>query len=593
MEGKMKKKTIRTWVKQVKHRVWDMHIQNKFIAAFISILVILVGAILVLSHQILYQSNIQKAQAIAEDDNEIIAVRLDTMKENLITCSNMLAADINRIYDETNIADLDDISFVTIKNNIYTVLDYDKRCFKDIHSILFVDGSQNISYVGLPREPDVKRIQEELISQIPSKGMARSVQFPVAVRTYFSEQEPVLTIGKRIIDMDTGKIIGHIFINVKESRISSVFPEDEEDKLGRSFFLLNEEMQIMAALDKTLLFQNIEIKADDKNLISEKRVENLNWILVSKTSISEVTRDIRTTSKVIIGLGILGIVGAIIIVTILTRLIIKPVHGLTEAAIKAQGGDFSVNYQTTAKDEVGILAKAFQEMILKIKSLLLRVEEEQKKKREYELALLQEQIKPHFLYNTLDLIYVFCERDMSAEAAKITKSLADFYRTSLSNGEEIVTIREEMQTISNYLYIQRERYFDLLDFEVHCDENIEDYPILRLLLQPLVENAIYHGIKDTGTKGVVRVCGYADDEAVVLIVEDDGAGMTADKIAELKERRGDEPKEHFGIHSIRERLALYYAERASLTINSQVQRGTKIVIKIYQGGGDNDKSIDC
>lgn len=590
-------------IKGMKRVFENLSIRSKFISVCVPIIIVLVALILVASNSVLYRSNIEKAKEIAQDECEIMNVRLDSMKENVITCSNMLAQDINRIYSETNITNIDNISFISIKNNIYTALDYDRRCFSDIESILFIDTKRNISSVGIKQTPDYDSIHRDFISAIPEKGLAKCVQFPMEKRDYFNNQEPVLTFGKRIINMETGKILGYILLNINESRISAIFPEKEGEVLGREYFLSSDKGQIVSSINKDRLLNNIpdgklrsylqEQEDGSENLgigknqylVTKKWIKSLEWNLVSQISIEDLTRDVRMTTGITIALGISGILAAVFLIFILSKLITRPIYALTKAAEKIQDGDFSISCPADTKDEVGVLSMAFNTMTGKIAGLLVQVKTEQKRKREYELALIQAQIKPHFLYNTLDLIYVFCECNMASKGAKLTKSLADYYRTSLSSGKEIITIRDEIKNIENYLFIQRERYCDLIDFQVHCDPKIEDYSILKMTLQPLVENAIYHGLKEKGIKGTIRIWGRLEETAAVIVVEDDGAGMTDERIRQVVAKDEPEHKRHFGLRSVDKRIKLYFGESYGIHIDSVVNKGTKVMVYIPKTGG--------
>lgn len=576
----------------------NLSICSKFISVCVPIIIVLVVSILIASNSVLYRSNIEKAEEIARDECEIMNVRLESMKENVITCSNMLAQDINRVYSETNITNIDNISFISIKNNIYTALDYDRRCFSDIESILFVDTKRNISSVGIKQAPDYERLEKDFISAIPKKGLAKCVQFPMEKRDYLNDQEPVLTFGKRIINMQTGKILGYILLNINESRISAIFPEKEGEVLGREYFLSSNTGQVVSSMRKDQLLKNVsdgklrsylqEPEDGSENLgigkkqylVTKKWIKSLEWNLVSQISIEDMTRDVRTTTGITIALGISGIVAAVLLIFILSKLITRPIYALTKAAGEIQNGDFSISCPADTKDEVGVLSTAFNTMTGKIAGLLVQVKAEQKRKREYELALIQAQIKPHFLYNTLDLIYIFCECNMASKGAKLTKSLADYYRTSLSSGKEIITIKDEIKNIENYLFIQRERYCDLIDFQVYCDPKIEDYTILKMTLQPLVENAIYHGLKEKGIKGTIRIEGRLEESAAVIVVEDDGAGMTHDRIRQVLAQDEPEHKRHFGLRSVDKRIKLYFGESYGIHIDSVVNKGTKVVVYI-------------
>lgn len=168
--------------------------------------------------------------------------------------------------------------------------------------------------------------------------------------------------------------------------------------------------------------------------------------------------------------------------------------------------------------------------------LIEDIRQEQNQRRVMELQLLQEQINPHFLYNTLDTIVWLAEGGQNREVVDMVTSLSEFFRTTLSGGKDFITIKEEMGHIESYLQIQKIRYQDILDYEVALDKSLEEYRILKLTLQPLVENALYHGIKNKRGRGHIWVRGYARDDRAVFEIRDDGAGMTQEEMEAVQRK---------------------------------------------------------
>ncbi len=585
----------------IKQKFKNMSIRNKFATMFISLMVALMVLILLAFNTILTNSAITKTKQNIQDECGLIGDHLSTMYSNLITLSNIAAKDINRIYQETEVERTDEISFISIKNDIFTALDYDKRCFPDTASIVFMDVRDNLVYAGMAKSPDTGRIKSELISNIQKSGPPSCQVFPMKIRMYFTDGsgEQVLTIGKRIISMQTGKNIGYLFVNVRESTVSASFP----DHSWGDYYVVDESERIVSSKDKSVLEEPVkadllgkvnqyknssfEFVADSgRQLVITKFIPQLKWAIVNQIPINDLTKDIRVTSNFIILIGVAGIIVIVIFIFILSERITKPIRKLTKAAHRIQTGDFTVRCQVLSKDEVGMLSEVFNEMIVKIGDLLEGIKSEQKKKREFELALIQEQIKPHFLYNTLELIYVLCKTDKSKEGAETTRALADYYRTSLSNGKEIVPIRDEIKNIENYLYIQMERYSDIIDFKIQVDPQINNCNILKMTLQPLVENAIYHGLKEKGTGGSILITGQLKEENVILEVSDDGIGMDEETLSLLLGKEAQNSRKHFGLQSVDERIKLYFGENYGIMVHSQKNAGTRITVSIPKNMGE-------
>lgn len=212
-----------------------------------------------------------------------------------------------------------------------------------------------------------------------------------------------------------------------------------------------------------------------------------------------------------------------------------------------------------------------------------QVTREQKRLRKAELDLLQAQINPHFLYNTLDAIVWSAEAGNQKQVVSMVGSLSDFFRTSLNRGKEIITIREELQHVRSYLEIQQIRYQDILSYEISVPEDIFEYRIPKITLQPLVENALYHGIKNRRGGGKIVVSGENKEDCVLLKVIDDGMGMTKERKAEVERGlREATPEESsiYGLYNINERIRLTYGGSYGIYLESQFEKGTVVTVRL-------------
>ena len=213
-----------------------------------------------------------------------------------------------------------------------------------------------------------------------------------------------------------------------------------------------------------------------------------------------------------------------------------------------------------------------------------------------ELKALQSQINPHFLYNTLDSIIWMAEGKKYEDVVLMTASLARLLRQSISNEDETVLIGQEIQYVKSYLTIQKMRYKDKLEFEINVDPSINSVHIVKLVLQPIVENAIYHGLKYKESKGMLTVNGYQKDGNAVIEIADDGVGMDEDKIKELNRENISSNEKSFGLRGTIERMRIFYESDIDYTIQSTKGKGTTIVLRVpvcYEGDEGHDESIAC
>ncbi len=310
------------------------------------------------------------------------------------------------------------------------------------------------------------------------------------------------------------------------------------------------------------------------------------YIYYESSSMETVRQKINTEINTTLKVSMIAFVIILAITWYVSRLIAesisKPLHELSETTKLVAEGDFKTRASLSTGDEVTTLTYNFNKMIEQIEGLINDVKEEQKNLRETELKLLQAQINPHFLYNTLDNIIWLIEANKKENAMKMVSLLSEFFRTSLNKGKDIITIEQEEAHVRSYLRIQQYRYQDILDYTISIDSAIKHENILKLTLQPLIENAIYHGIKNKRGKGMIHVSGKRDGDLVVLVIEDNGKGIEEERLKYLRNLLVHSPKmseiEGFGILNVNERIKLKYGRKYGIRIESRYGHGTKVTV---------------
>ncbi len=277
-----------------------------------------------------------------------------------------------------------------------------------------------------------------------------------------------------------------------------------------------------------------------------------------------------------------AIVFSIVAAWALSRSIYTPIKKLHDVTKTITQNDLQALVTSDNVDEITELGLSFNIMIGKIRDLLDDKIREQENLRKAEMRALQSQINPHFLYNTLDTIIWMAEAKKTDQIVEVVSALSNFFRISLSKGKDWITIGEEIERIKSYLTIQKIRYQDIMDFKIDIDEEVADHTVLKLILQPLVENAIYHGIKNKREGGTISVrAKFNNDQEVILEVEDNGIGFTPDKLAQLQAELADNSGEikqesGFGIGNVNQRIKLYYGKQYGLSVKSDYQTGTHV-----------------
>jgi len=258
--------------------------------------------------------------------------------------------------------------------------------------------------------------------------------------------------------------------------------------------------------------------------------------------------------------------------------IARPIVKLRRLMEEAETGNLDVRFPDPPNDEVGRLGQSFNTMIGEIQKLLDQVYEEQQKKREAEFRILQAQIKPHFLYNTLDTIHWMAQEKGAQDIVGIVDALTRLFRISLSKGRDVIRLEEELEHVTSYLVIQKIRYLGKFDYFIDVDPTLLSLPVVKLTLQPLVENALYHGIKEREGPGTITISGFGADGQVKIQVKDDGVGMSAEKLATLLEEGGEGSLDHIGLRNVHERIRLHFGQAYGLSFESQVNQGTTVTI---------------
>jgi two-component system sensor histidine kinase YesM len=270
---------------------------------------------------------------------------------------------------------------------------------------------------------------------------------------------------------------------------------------------------------------------------------------------------------------------------------IKKLHDVTTTITK---NDLQALMSSDNVDEITELGLSFNIMIGRIRELLAAKIKEQEHLKKVELKALQAQINPHFLYNTLDTIIWMAEANKTGEVIEIVRALSSFFRIALSKGQDWITIRQELEHVKSYLTIQKMRYRDILDYRVEADEDILEGAILKLTLQPLVENALYHGIKNKRHGGTIIVRARRTDQNMVLLeVQDDGVGFTGYKLAQIQKEINSDSDEitikesGFGLENVNKRIKLFYGKEFGLAICSQYLEGTRVTVTIPLADNSN------
>ncbi|MBD7969453.1 histidine kinase [Paenibacillus sp. Sa2BVA9] len=564
------------------------------------------------SYLVLYQITTNSAQKKVNEASlqtiTSIQANVDLMIENVNNYSKMIFSDPNlqSLLRQGNV-----YSNLQIQSKVSAYLYNLMQAVPVIDSVHIFDNSGHRFSVGTEELPNFTGVNlddapwYEQVVQNKGKYMLR-----LNGSGTFSEGDSdgnFVSFIRLIRDIDNTSRLGILVINIKDDAFVQAYSNLLRQNL-LEIAILDENNEIIvadSAEDQSdAVFK--EILATNKERLEQQFQQNRSGVLTMSLHSQEYTTSYvsggenqwkfvsitphnttKSTNKslVLLALILLVVNGTIFFLSsfIISRSIINPIHKLLRSMNRAQSGNFmKINLELNSY-EFEQLYNGYNHMIEKIDQLLKHMMEEQKTIRKAELNALQSQIKPHFLYNTLDSVSSLAMSGLNEQVCELVEALGSYYRLSVSKGREVITVGEEIEMVRNYLKIQEVRYQDVFEAQFDVDKNSCQSPIPKLIIQPLVENSLYHGIRPSGTKGTIRISSRSTEGIVTITISDDGIGMSKEEIDEIlnTERKGQ--IKSFGLWGTMERLRIFYGNKDCIHINSVPGKGTHITLTIPNG----------
>jgi len=416
---------------------------------------------------------------------------------------------------------------------------------------------------------------------------------------YLPGRSSIISLGTQIINHE-GKHVGYILIDVPREVI---LEEMKAINSGLSLHLVMIDDNAYTLLDTQNSsmegkFQRSSYLDYEKNLEYKSIKEEISkdsFLVVNFEDEKLGTRTIANVSSNIFQsfnriLGLILLIGAIVSLSIsciisyvLARFISHPIRELISIMGEVEEGTFSVKANARSNDEIGDLAKYFNQMLDRLNSYMNEVIEKQQQLRTTEIKMLQAQVNPHFIYNTLDVIKWSAKMGQKSEVVSVVTNLAKILRNSIDCDEEFVSVKRSISFIDSYLAIQKIKYNNAFKIIRNIDHTILECKVPRLIIQPFVENAIVHGLSNNSGNGEISIIGFVEAGTIKFQIIDNGIGMTDEEIRKVSDNKSDQ---HIGIHNVDQRIKLYYGEDYGVHIESQKYKGTKVAITVpylYEG----------
>lgn len=411
---------------------------------------------------------------------------------------------------------------------------------------------------------------------------------------------PVISMLRKIRNNNQiNEFIGIIKVSILESNVKNIIDKASTTQNG-VVFLQNSKGVIIScsssdnlkglqlsdsgrmALTGTNMSWEMVTVGANRFAITSRVVDNTDWTMISAIPYSEIlSQSNKIRNLMFVLMLIIGII-AYGLATIISTSTVGRINLLMNKMIKVQQGELDVSIASESHDEIGKLMDSFNYMVKRISILIEEQYQTGKEIKNAELKALQAQINPHFLYNTLDLINWKAIDNDVPEIGVLAQSLAKFYKLSLNKGKDIVSIEDEINHIWNYVQIQNFRFDNRINLFVEIDSSFYRYRILKIMLQPIVENSIIHGILENRSRqeGVIKISSRVENGAIVLSVEDNGIGMSAEKAAEILADESAVDAPGYGIRNINRRIKLFYGQQYGLTYHCAPGQGALVEIRI-------------
>ncbi|WP_049508597.1 cache domain-containing sensor histidine kinase [Streptococcus anginosus] len=393
----------------------------------------------------------------------------------------------------------------------------------------------------------------------------------------------VISIMQEVVDKD-GKNLGVVRLDIGYKTLEAYLDQLQLGKEGFTFivdanhdFVYHPKKAVysshaeMKAMAPYLSVKNGYVKSKQA-YVSQYQISNSGWTLIGVSSMEQLHAVQTQILWSFIGTGLFALGVCLIGIWFVLRLWIKPLRDLQATILKVGSGHSDLRANETGSPELVDLARQFNIMLDRIDQLMIAVKEEEQNVRRYELQALSSQINPHFLYNTLDTIVWMAEFNDSKRVVEVTKSLAKYFRLALNQGHEQISLKDEIDHVRQYLFIQKQRYGGKLQYEIDELSAYDNYQIPKLILQPLVENAIYHGIKEMNRQGMIRVSVSENDTQLIVSIYDNGRGFVASETtnATLVRLGG------VGLKNVDQRLHLQFGDAYHMDIQSKQNIYTEI-----------------
>ena len=410
---------------------------------------------------------------------------------------------------------------------------------------------------------------------------------PVLTPARKSDSQWVISVTQELVDAK-GANLGVLRLDISYETLEAYLNQLQLGQQGFAF-IINEKHEFVYHPERTVYSSASEMEAmkpyietgqgytlDHQSYVCQEQIAGTDWTVIGVSSLEKLDQVRSQLMWTLLGASALSLLACLCLVWFSLKRWIAPLKDLRETMLEIASGIQNLRAKEAGAYELREVTRQFNAMLDQIDQLMADVRRQEEATRQYELQALSSQINPHFLYNTLDTIIWMAEFQDSQRVVQVTKSLATYFRLALNQGKDLISLSDEINHVRQYLFIQKQRYGDKLAYEIDEDPAFGNLVLPKLVLQPLVENALYHGIKEKEGQGHIKVSVQKQDTGLVIRIEDDGVGFqAAGDSSQSQLKRGG-----VGLQNVDQRLKLHFGENYQMKINSAPEKGTTVEICI-------------
>lgn len=466
-------------------------------------------------------------------------------------------------------------------------------------------GANGISLDTSGAADNIDTAEIEKINQLDGTGMWSSGDLVVD-----HKDTKVLSYSRLMRNVnDISKVLGMIRINVSTPEIRNIYAQKMDQGL---FYIMNQKHEILSSLNENEIgkrmapeYLSSKILNDmdgyytdkiqgQKYLVVYDTLPDTGWKLIRLVPLNLVTKQSMIIKRVTLYSILICLFISGLFISFFNFKVLQPLKQFRKLMKNLENENFNMKMKISGNDEMALLGLSFNKMSRRLDELINEVYAIKIKQREAEYEALVEQINPHFLYNTLDSIHWMSRIENAFETSEMVQALSMLFRLGLNNGEGLTTVRRELEHLQNYIVIQKKKYEQAIEFSIRTSEHLMDCAVMKLVLQPLVENAILHGIEKNGGFGHIDIHVYEEDQKLCYQISDDGAGTDGIAINEYIQRRmmQEEEKKRIGLRNVNDRIQLTFGYDYGLYFASEEGVGTTVtVVQPLQRGKQDVKDV--